>query len=251
MQEPVDVPVRSRGDPGPPPSGVEESTAIVAATVMSPILVGLAAVTWVWSQNRAEFEASVVVRPAVAVAAGAVLLILIFRLLTGRLGAASLLASLTLVAILGYGTVVDVIDRADGRDSMRAQMAIRVLDVVALGLAIVVVIWLAAPRPSVRACSAVPRASSARPSSRWRSSAHSGRPPELSLGLDGAGPGLVDGGDGGATTSTVDEAPVPRPVPVLAHDDASHSGCLLRDPRRVRAGRRSRHALLGSTTSRS
>ena len=45
---------------------------------------------------------------------------------------------------------------------------------------------------------------------------------ELSLGLDGAGPGLVDGGDGGETTPTVDEAPVPRPVPVLALDDASH-----------------------------
>ena len=221
MQEPVDVPVRSRRDPGSPPRGVAESTAIVAATIVSPILVGLAVVTWVWSQNRAEFEASVVVRPAVAVAAAAVLLMSIFRLLTGRLGAASFLASLTLVAILGYGTVVDVTTALTGRDSMRVQTAIRALDVVALGLAIVVVIWLArhgrrfghAARFLGFLGAVVIALAIVRPF---------GSAAQLSLGLDGAGPGLVDGGDGAATTPTVDEAPVPRPVPVLAHDDASH-----------------------------
>jgi hypothetical protein len=188
---------------------------------VSPILVGLAAVTWVWSQNRAEFEASVVARPALVVAAAAVLLILIFRLLSGRLGAASFLASLTLVAILGYGTVVDVMTAVTGRDSMRAQMAVRVLDIVALGLAIVVVIALARRgrrfgRPArflgflgamVIALAIV------RPF---------GSAADLSLGLDGAGPGLVDGGNGGATMPIANEAPVPRPVPVLAHDDATH-----------------------------
>ena len=196
MQEPVDVPVRARPSPMPPPGRGGESTAIVAATIVSPILVGLAAVIWVWSQNRAEFEASVVARPAVAVAAAAVVLILIFRLLAGRLGAASLLASLTLVAILGYGTLVDVVAALTGRDSMRAQMAVRVLDIVALGLAIVVVIVLARRgRQFGRAArflgflgAAVIALAIVRPF---------GSAAELSLGLDGAGPGLVDDGDGG------------------------------------------------------
>ena len=193
----------------------------MAATIVSPILVGLAAVTWVWSQNRAEFEASVVARPAIVVTAVALILILIFRVLSGRLGAASLLASLTLVAILGYGTVVDLMTALTGRDSMRAQMVVRVLAIVALGLAIVVVIGLARRgrsfgRPArflgflggVLIALAIVRPF--------------GSAAELSLGLDGAGPGLVDDGAGGATTPTANEVPVPRPVPVLANDDASH-----------------------------
>jgi hypothetical protein len=155
------------------------------------------------------------------VAAAAVVLMLIFRLLTGRLGAASLLASLTLIAILGYGTVVDVTTALTGRDSMRMQMAIRVLDVVALGLAIVVVTWLARRgRRFGRAArflgflgAVVIALAIVRPF---------GSAAELSLGLDGAGPGLVEGGDGGETMPTVDEAPVPRSVPVLAQDDPSH-----------------------------
>ena len=39
--------------------------------------------------------------------------------------------------------MVDLVSALTGRDSMRAQMAVRVLDIVALGLAIVVVIVLA------------------------------------------------------------------------------------------------------------
>src|SRR3954469_8964169 len=138
MQEPVDVPVRARRSPEPPPGRGRETTAIVVATIVSPILVGLAAVTWVWSQNRAEFETAVVVRPAVAMATAALLLVLTFRLLTGHLGAGSFLASLTLVAILGYGAVLDVMTALTGRDSMRAQMVVRVVDIAALGLATVV-----------------------------------------------------------------------------------------------------------------
>ena len=216
----MDVPVRTRRGPEPPPGHGGESTAIVAATIVSPILVGLAAVTWVWTQNRAEFEASVVVRPALVVVTAAVLLLLIFRLLTGRLGAASLLACLTLVAILGFGTVVDVMTSVTGRESMRAQAAVRVLDIAGLGLAIVVVIWLArGGRRFGRAArflgflgGVVIALAIVRPF---------GSAAELSLGLDGAGPGIVDGGDGGSVT-TANETPVPRPVAVLPHDDATH-----------------------------
>ncbi len=220
VQEPVDVKARAQRAPGPPTAREGESRAIVLVTIVSPILVGLAALTWVWTQNRAELDASVVVRPAIVVAAGALLLVLIFRLLAGRLGAASLLASLTLVAILGFGTVVDVMTSMTGRESMRAQGAVRILDIAVLGLAIVVVSGLArrgrqfgqAARFAGFLGAVVIALGIVRPF---------GSAAELSLGLDDAGPGLVDGGGGGSMPSGI-EAAVPRPVPVLPHDDASH-----------------------------
>lgn len=216
----MDLAARAERPPGPPPDRDAESTAIVLATILSPVIVGLAAVTWLWTQNRAEFEAAVVVRPAIVVASIALVLLVTFRLLAGRLGAASFLASLTLMAILGYGTIVDVMTALTGRGSVRAQAAVRLVDVVVLGLAIVVVIVLARRGRSFGRAARFLGFSGAiiialaivRPF---------GSAAEPSLGLDGAGPGLVDGGEGGSAP-TVDEASVPRPIPMLAHDDAAH-----------------------------
>jgi hypothetical protein len=215
----VDIPARGRRAPGPPGRNWD-SAAILLATILSPVLVGLAAVIWVWTQNRAEFDASIVARPAIVVASTAIILLPIFRILAGRLGAASLLASLTLVVILGYGTILDLSSALTGRESVRAQQVLRILDIAALVLAIVVVTLLARRGRSFgRAArflgflgAVVIGLAIIRPF---------GSAAELSLGLDGGGPGLVDGGEGGSA-QTANEATVPRPVPVLHHDDATH-----------------------------
>jgi FtsH-binding integral membrane protein len=213
----VDVP-SSASASGPPPDPGRATTATRVATILSPLLVGLAAVTWLWSQNRAEFEAAVVVRPAIVVASIALVLLLVFRLLAGRLDAASFLTSLALVGILGYGTAVDVVTAVTGRGSARVMAALRLVDIVALGVAIVLVLALARRGHSFGTAArfvgfvgaVIIAFAIVRPF---------GSAADLSLGLDGAGAALVDEG---GTISVADEAAAPRSVPVLAHDDAAH-----------------------------
>ena len=213
----MDVPSVTRAS-GPRPDPGRSSIATNVATILSPFLVGFAAVTWLWTQNRAEFGVGVIARPLIVVAATALAFLVVFRLLAGRLGAASLVASLALIAILGYGTIVDVMAALTGRGSARAIAAVRLVDIVALGTAIVVILVLARRgRSFERAARFVGLVGAVvivlavvRPL---------GSAAEMSLGLDGAGAGLVDDGGAGAAP---EEVAAPRGIPELAHDDAAH-----------------------------
>lgn len=205
-------------------------------TLAAPMLVGLAPILWLWTENRAEFEPTVILRPAAVVALMAVGLTGAFRLLAGRLGAASLLASLAVIAIFSYGTQLDLLAALTGRTSVRVQAAVRLVDVAAIVLLVggVTILArrgrdLAAPARALGTIAAIVIVLAVvRPF---------GSATDVSLGLDGAGPGLVDGGaeggadgdghdgaaggaDGGATPA--EEAPRARPVPERAADDAAH-----------------------------
>ncbi len=190
------------------------------ATILAPIAVGLAPPIWLWASNRTDFPPTVILRPAILVVVAAVLLLALFRWLTGDLGAASLLVSATFVAVFMFGNQLDILAAILGREPRRGPLLIRVANIIVLGLTIagvtvlarrgrdlgrvarfvgliaVILIVLAVVRPF-------------------------GAVTDVSLGLDGAGPGLGEGAASGATTPSL--APMhPRSVPVLAHDDAAH-----------------------------
>jgi hypothetical protein len=213
----VNVPSVTRAS-GPRPDANRASIVTNVATILSPFLVGFSAVTWLWTQNRAEFGVGVIARPLIVVAAIALAFLVVFRLLAGRLGAASLVTSLGLVAILGYGTIVDVMTALTGRRSVGAMAAVRLVDIVILGVAIVVILVLARRGRSFDrtarfvgfVAAVVIVLGVVRPL---------GSVAEMSLGLDGAGAGLVD--QGGADAAPEDLA-LPRVVPEIAPDDAAH-----------------------------
>ena len=126
------------------PSGRSSSTALSAsATMVAPIMVGLAPLIWLWTSNQTEFAPTVMLRPAILVIVGAFLLLAVFRRITGDLGAASLLVSVTFIVIFAYGNQLDVLAAILGRESIRGALLIRVTDLVVLGLAGAGVIVLA------------------------------------------------------------------------------------------------------------
>ena len=118
----------------PAPVGRAPRTRLTAiATIGAPVAVGLAPLVWLWAANRSEFEPGVMVVPAIVVTGLALLLVAVFQLLTGRLGAASLLASATLVAIFAFGTELDVLAAVLGREPGRSALLVRAVNLVALG----------------------------------------------------------------------------------------------------------------------
>jgi hypothetical protein len=190
------------------------------ATIGAPVAVGLSPLAWLWAGNRSEFEPGVMVVPAILVAGLALLLVAVFRLITGRLGAASLLASATLVAIFAFGTELDVLAAVLGREPARAALLVRAINLVALVLVIVVVVLVSRRGRDVGRL--------ARSVGLWALVLivlgvirPFGGATDLSLGIDGAGPGALDEGGGGAAVPA-EAAPSARSLPVLAADDEAH-----------------------------
>ena len=216
--------------PPPPPgpaatnerSRVSRPSAIATgmATVVAPVAVGLAPLVWLWAGNRGEFEPGVMVAPAVVVALAALLLLAVFRVVTGSLGAASLLASATLVAIFAFGTELDLLAAVLGREPGRAPLLVRSANLVALALVIALVTVVARRGRDLGRI--------ARWAGLWAVILivlgvvrPFGGATDLSLGLDNAGPGALDDGDANATVPA-EASPGARSVPELAHDDAAH-----------------------------
>ena len=160
------------------------------------------------------------VAPAVVVALAALLLVAVFRWVTGSLGAASLLASATLVAIFAFGTELDLLAAALGHEPGRAPLLVRAANLVALGLTIAGVTLVARRGRDLGRF--------ARLIGLWALILivlgvvrPFGAATDLSLGLDNAGPGALDDGDAD-TTVPVEASPGVRSVPELAHDDGAH-----------------------------
>lgn len=190
------------------------------ATIAAPVAVGLAPLVWLWAGNRGEFEPGVMVVPAAVVAMAALLLVAVFRWVTGSLGAASLLASATLVAIFAFGTELDLLAAVLGREPGRAPLLVRAANLVALALATALVTVVARREWDLGRIA------------RWVGLwalilmvlgvvRPFGAATDLSLGLDNAGPGALDNGDAD-TTVPAEPSPGARTVPELAHDDPAH-----------------------------
>lgn len=209
--------------PAPPEASAGRSRptrAAAVATILAPVAVGLTPLVWLWAGNRGEFEAGVMVGPAVVVVLAALLLVAIFRWLTGGVGAASLLASATLVAIFAFGTELDVLAAVLGREPGRGPLLVRVANLVTLGLVIVAVTLVARRDRDLGRV--------ARLIGLWALILIAlgvvrpfGTAADVSLGLDNAGPGALDEGDGGGSVP-VEASPGVRSVPELAHDDEAH-----------------------------
>jgi hypothetical protein len=213
------APEASATTPPAPVGRASRAPLAAIATIGAPVAVGLAPLTWLWAANRTEFELGVMVVPAIVVAGLALLLVAGFRLLTGRLGAASLLASATLVAIFAFGTELDVIAAVLGREPGRAALLVRATNLVALAFVLVAVILVTRRGRSVDRL--------ARAVGLWALVLivlgvvrPFGTATDLSLGLDGAGPGALDEGVGGGAVPA--EAATARSAPILAANDAAH-----------------------------
>jgi hypothetical protein len=215
-------------DPAAPPATASEPSPgrtprprlATLATIASPVAVGLAPLVWLWAGNRGEFEPGVMVAPAVVVTLVALLLVGFFRWLTGGLGAAALLASATLVAIFAFGTELDLLAAVLGREPGRGPLLVRVANLAALGLVVAVVTVVARRGRDL--------GRTARLVGLWALILivlgvvrPFGSAADLSLGLDNAGPGALDEGDGDATLPA-EATPAARSVPELAHDDEAH-----------------------------
>ena len=232
MSDAIAVTERAAPSPAGRPSSVRIAT---LAEIVAPILVGLTPIVWLWAANRAEFEPGVMLLPAVVVTLVSLALLGIWRVVAGDLGAASLLTSLTLVAIFAYGTELDIVAALTGRTSARVALAIRIADILLLGVAVVAVVVLARrghgfsrlARTIGMVAAIVIALAVVQPF---------GAATTVSLGLDGAGPGLEDGGaaeddtdgdepgggDAGTLAAPADGVGVARSSPALAHDDAAH-----------------------------
>lgn len=218
MDPDVTSPARDGSAPAPDPAPQRRWTAI--ATIGAPVAVGLTPLIWLWANNRGEFEPGVLVGPAVVVTLTALLLVAFYRWLTHDLGAGSLLASATLVAILAFGTELDLLAALLGREPGRAALVVRAANVLALAVLIVAVVVVArrgrrvgriARLVGLQAVILIALAIS-RPF---------GAVTDLPLGLDGAGPGAFDGGEHGGAIPA-EEIPGARSTPERARDDEAH-----------------------------
>lgn len=207
--------------PAAAPSRLSSTRLTTCATIIAPIAVGLAPLVWLWASNRTDFAPTVILRPAILVIVAALLLLALFRWITGDLGAASLLVSATFMVIFLFGNQLDVLAAILGREPRRGPLLIRVANVIVLGLAIAGVTVLARRgRDLGRVARLVGLIAVilivlgiVRPF---------GAATDVSLGLDGAGPGQLDvGGASGGTAPS--RAPAhARSVPVIARDDVAH-----------------------------
>ena len=190
------------------------------ATIAAPVAVGLVPLVWLWAANRSEFEPGVIMVPAIVVTGLALLLVAVFRAITGRLGAASLLASATLVAFFAFGTELDVLAAVLGHEPGRSALLVRAVNLVALALVVVAVILVSRRGRDIGRL--------ARLVGLWALVLivlgvvrPFGGATDLSLGLDGAGPGALDEGDGGGAVPA--EATLgARTVPILPADEETH-----------------------------
>jgi hypothetical protein len=114
-----------------------------AALVLAPVAVAAAPIIRLWAINRAEFSPDVMTLPLVVAAAAAIALVGIYRVLVGQLGAASLLASLTVLFVLTFGYQLEVLGALIGEARARvATGPLRLVELIGLIALAAAVAWL-------------------------------------------------------------------------------------------------------------
>lgn len=126
------------------PAGASAWRAEQAALVLAPVAVAAAPIIRLWAINRAEFSPDAMALPLVVAATAAVGSVAVFRVLVGQLGAASLLASLTVLFILTFGYQVELLGAVVGDAGARAATGLlRLVESVGLIVLVAAVTWLA------------------------------------------------------------------------------------------------------------
>jgi hypothetical protein len=114
-----------------------------AALVLAPVAVAAAPIVRLWAINRAEFSPDVMTLPLLVAAAAAIVLVGIYRVVVGQLGAASLLASLTVLYVVTFGYQLEALGALIGVDRARAASgSLRVVELIGLIALVAAVAWL-------------------------------------------------------------------------------------------------------------
>lgn len=115
-----------------------------AALILAPVAVAAAPIVRLWAINRAEFSPDAMTLPLVVAAAAAVALVGIYRILVGQLGAASLLASLTVLFVLTFGYQLEALGAVIGQARARvASGPLQLVELSGLIALVAAVAWLA------------------------------------------------------------------------------------------------------------
>jgi hypothetical protein len=124
-------------------TGVSASRVEQLALVLAPVLVAAAPIVRLWAINRAEFSPDAMTLPLLGAAAAALALVGLYRILVGQLGAASLLASLTVLFVLTFGYQVEALGAVVGEARARAAAGLlRLVELIGLIVVVAAAVWL-------------------------------------------------------------------------------------------------------------